>query len=82
MKHQRTTHSDLAALLEDLAAKLAKIPQGYCVSDPSTLCLLTDGARILREQDQRIGELTIGLRKLGGVEAREYFRHGPIAIIR
>jgi len=71
----RTTHSDLATLVEQLATKLAGVPQGYCVSDASTLRLLTDAARILREQDARIDELTVGLREHGGVAARKYFRH-------
>jgi hypothetical protein len=71
----RTTHSDLATLLELLAGKLAKIPQGYCVSDASSLRLLTDSARILREQDARIDELTIGLREHGGRAARKYLGH-------
>jgi len=75
MKHPRTTHSDLAELIEMLAEKLAKVPQGYCVSDASSLRLLTDGARILREQDARIDELTAALREHGGLAARKYFRH-------
>jgi hypothetical protein len=75
MKHPRTTHSDLAVLLEDLAAKLAKIPAGYCVSDASTLLIVTDSARILREQDQRIAELTIALREHGSREARKHLKH-------
>jgi hypothetical protein len=65
----------LAALIEQLAEKLTAVPQGYCVSDASTLRLLTDGARILREQDARIDELTVGLREHGGEAARKYFRH-------
>ena len=75
MKQKRTTHSDLAELIELLAKKLGKIPQGYCVSDASTLRLLIDAARILREQDDRIDQLTIGLREHGGIAARKYLRH-------
>lgn len=74
MKRKRTTHSDLADLLDILAAKLEPIPQGYLVSDPSTLRLLTDAARIIYEQDQRIGELTVALREHGGTAARKYLR--------
>jgi hypothetical protein len=68
----RTTHSDLAVLLADLASKLAKIPPYYLVSDASSLLLVTDAARILVEQDKRIAELTIALREHGGRDARKY----------
>lgn len=44
-----------------LAAKLEAIPPGYCVSDASTRALLTDAARILVEQDERIGAMTVAL---------------------
>ena len=71
----RTTHSDLAVLLEQFAEKLTKVPPGYCVSDMATLLLLHDAARILREQDARIDELTVALRTHGGKAARQYFRH-------
>ena len=74
-KPGRTTHSDLATLLDIYRAKIAAVPAGYCVSDAASLRLLEDTARILREQDARIDELTVGLRELGGVEARKYFRH-------
>lgn len=75
MKRKRTTHSDLAAIIEAHVAALAKVPAGYLVSDASTLKCLADAARILCEQDERISELTIGLREHGGVEARKYLRH-------
>ncbi|SRR6266576_5071736 len=71
VKHPRTTHSDLATLLEDLAVKLAKVPSGFCVSDASTLLLLMDAARILREQDGKVAELTIALREHGGRAGRQ-----------
>jgi hypothetical protein len=54
MKRKRSTHSDLADLLDALALKLALVPPNYCVSDASSLKLLTDEARILYEQDLRI----------------------------
>jgi hypothetical protein len=72
VKRRRTTHSDLATLLEQLAGKLSAIPAGYCVSDASTMRLLTDAARIICEQDERIGELTTALREHGGKAARPY----------
>lgn len=62
MKTPRTTHSDLAELLTILAKKLSNIPPGYCVSDASTLLLLTDAARILCDQDRRIETQTVALR--------------------
>jgi len=68
----RTTHSDLSTLLLILAEKLSKVPPNYLVSDPSSLLLVTDAARILVEQDNRIAELTVGLREHGGREARKY----------
>ena len=72
----RSTHSDLATLLEMLATKLATtVPPGYCVSDASTVKLLNDAARILCEQDTRIGELTIALREHGGKAGRDSLRH-------
>ena len=67
---RRSTHSDLATLLEILAGKLAAIPEGYLVSDASTRRLLTDAARILVEQDERIGKLTMSLADLDTREAR------------
>jgi hypothetical protein len=67
----RTTHSDLATLLQGLAAKLETVPVYYLVSDPSTLRLVTDAARILIEQDNQIAEMTAGLRELGR-PARKY----------
>ncbi len=63
MKTPRTTHSDLAAIVEAHAKNLAKVPAGYLVSDASTIKCLNDAARILREQDLRIGELTVAARK-------------------
>ncbi|HUS55555.1 MAG TPA: hypothetical protein VMY41_16305 [Thermohalobaculum sp.] len=72
-KHPRTTHSDLAAILEAHTAALTKVPAGYCVSDAGTMRCLADAARILREQDLRIGELTVALREHGGAAARQYF---------
>ena len=72
MPMKRTTHSDLARLIEDHADRLKKVPAGYLVSDASTLRLLRDTARILVEQDQRIDSLTIGLREHGGIAARKY----------
>ena len=59
----RTTHSDLARLLNDLAAKLSQVPQIYCVSDPSTIRLLTDAAEILIKQDHRIDAFTVAARE-------------------
>lgn len=64
MKHPRSTHSDLAAIIEAHAKSLAKVPAAYMVSDASTIKCLNDAANILRAQDQRIGELTIGMREL------------------
>ncbi len=72
MKRERTTHSDLAAIVEAHADRLSTVPAGYCVSDASTLCCLRDIARIVCEQDKRIGELTIALREHGGTAARKY----------
>ncbi len=69
-----TTHNDLARIIEQHAKKLAAVPVGYCVSDASTIRCLFDAARILREQDERIGLLTQGLREHGGREARKYLR--------
>lgn len=66
----RTTHSDLAKLLEDCAEKLKTVPEGYCVSDPSSLRVITDAARLLVEQDRRIELLTVGLREMNTQEAR------------
>jgi hypothetical protein len=60
---KRTTHSDLAQLLVDLSEKLKRVPEGYCVSDPSSLRLITDAARILVEQDQRIDDFTVAARE-------------------
>ncbi len=75
----RTTHSDLALLLEQFTAKLQAVPAGYCVSDTSTLKLITDAARVLVEQDNRINELTVALREHGGKEAWKYLRHRSAA---
>ncbi len=72
MKRPRSTHSDLATLIEDHAERLRAIPAGYCVSDAATLACLRDIARIVCEQDTRIGELTIALREHGGRAARKY----------
>lgn len=72
-KHPRTTHSDLAELLELFAKKLKDIPAGYCVSDANSLRLLTDAANALRKQDARVDELTIALRELGPA-ARKHLR--------
>jgi len=58
----RTTHSDLAGLLEILAEKLAAIPAGFLVGDASTRNLLTDTARILVEQDNKIDAMRVALR--------------------
>lgn len=71
-KRPRTTHSDLAAIIEAHADRLATVPAGYCVSDASTIRCLLDIARIVCEQDTRIGELTVALREHGGVAARKY----------
>lgn len=67
----RTTHSDLAELLRILAHKLEAVPAAYLVGDASTRGLLMDAARILVEQDLRIGKLTVGLREIGTKEARD-----------
>jgi hypothetical protein len=67
----RTTHSDLSRLLLDFAEKLKRLPEGYCVSDPSSLRLLTDSARILVEQDRRIDTLVVGLASMNTQAARE-----------
>ena len=72
MKRPRTTHSDLAGILEAHVKNLAKVPAVYCVSDASTVRCLLDAARILCEQDARIDELTVALREHGGREARKY----------
>jgi hypothetical protein len=64
MKRKRSTHSDLADLLDVLALKLALVPPSYCVSDASSLKLLTDAARILHEQDLRIDAQNVALRNI------------------
>ena len=74
MKRQRTTHSDLAAIIEAHAVKLATVPAGYCVSDASTVRCLNDIARIVVEQDERIGVLTVALREIGGKAAAKYLQ--------
>jgi hypothetical protein len=58
----RTTHSDMATLLTDLARRLESVPPGYMASDQSTIRLLNDAARILVEQDTRIVEFTMAAR--------------------
>jgi len=75
MKQTRTTHSDLAKIIEAHVGNLTNVPLVYCVSDASTVKCLNDAARILREQDARIDELTVALREHGGMAARRYFRH-------
>lgn len=68
--NRRTTHSDLAHLLMRHAEKMKAVPEGYCVSDPSSLRLLTDAALALVTQDLRIETLIVGLREIGTREAR------------
>jgi hypothetical protein len=66
-KRQRTTHSDLARELEIIVRKLSDghggIPLNRTAVDPSSLRCITDAARILVEQDERIAELTVALRE-------------------
>lgn len=68
-RKQRTTHSDLADIILAHRERLKAIPAGYCVSDASTLKCLEDIARIVVEQDERIGAFTIALRATGNREA-------------
>jgi len=75
MKRPRSTHSELAAILDAIAGRLEKVPAGYCVSDGGTLRALHDAAAALCAQDARIAELTVALRTHGGAAARAYFRH-------
>ena len=60
---ERTTHSDLARCLNDIAARLEKVPSGYLVSDAGTLSCVRDAAIALVLQDKKIGELTVALRE-------------------
>lgn len=73
-----STHLALSKLLVELATRLEQVPTGYCVSDAGTLKALRDAAAALVAQDARIGELTQGLRELGGREARRYFQHHQV----
>lgn len=59
---KRTTHSDLANLLDDLAIRLEAIPAGFGVSDGSTLKLVRDAATVIYDQDVRIDGLNVAVR--------------------
>ena len=75
MKRPRSTHSELAGILDRLADKLEAVPAGYCVSDGSTRQALTDAAAALCEMDARIAEMTVCLRVHAGAAGRELLRH-------
>ena len=76
-RHPLSTNSELAKLLEDHVAKIRESIPGerVLISDQTTLALILRAAEVLVEQDARIGELTVGLRELGGRAARKYFLH-------
>lgn len=59
----RTTHSDLAKILADIAHNMAGAPNHVLCCDASSRAMVRDAARILVEQDKRIEELTVALRK-------------------
>ena len=59
-----STHKDLSRILLDIAKHLEKVPPLYLVSDGSTLNNLRAAARILIEQDEKIGDLTVQVRTL------------------
>jgi hypothetical protein len=62
----KSTHGDLARELHIIVDRLERTKVGelpaQCATDPSSLRCITDAARILIEQDERIAELTIALR--------------------
>ena len=60
---KRTTHSDLARCLNDIAERLEKVPSGYLVSDAGTLSCVRDAASALVRQDEQISDLTVTLRE-------------------
>lgn len=61
---ERTTYSDLARCLNDIADRLkTTVPPLYMVSDGGTLSCIRDAATALVEQDRKIGQLTIELRE-------------------
>jgi hypothetical protein len=54
----------LSAALIALHVRLLKVPSGYMCSDASSLKLISDAARILIEQDNRIGQMLVDMREL------------------
>lgn len=79
-KPARSTHSDLAREVLGLATKLAGLPGSTPNADVVIQEMLTATARILLEQDDRIGRMTVALREARSA-IRESIRaesHAPL----
>ena len=59
---RRSTHSDLAVLLLDHAARLAALPPGALIGDASTVNMVRSAAAALIGQDEALERATLALR--------------------
>ena len=75
MKRKRTSHSDLANIVDKVAADLSKLPTTYIVGHPTNINALQTAAEVLYQQDLRIEQLELALQGTYGKKIAAVRRH-------